>query len=84
MFVGDRARQIRPIEHVAGIAHGKRKRYRLGAAHASEEDRHRERGNLSLSHRARGDFSNERRDLFGRQRQAVALAADDFLGEHQP
>ena len=40
MLVGDRTGQIRPVEHVAGIAHGQRQRDRLVAAHAVEEDRH--------------------------------------------
>ena len=83
MLVGDRAGQVRPVEHVAGIAHGERQRHRLVAAHAVEEDRHGERRDLAFGDRAGGDAGDELGDLARRQRLAVALLADDFLGEHQ-
>ena len=40
MLVRDGPRQIRPVEHDARIAHGKRQGHRLVAAHALQEHRH--------------------------------------------
>src|SRR5438445_6268326 len=83
MLVGDRAGQVRPVEHIAGIAHGQRQRHGLFAVHAVEEHRHGESRDLAIGDGARGHAVDEGGDLTSRQPLAVSLVADDFLRKHQ-
>ena len=46
-----------------------------------DDDRHRQRPDLRVADRAVGDAGDEPLDLLGAQRRAVALAADDLLGQ---
>jgi hypothetical protein len=51
MLVNGRPGQIRPIENIAGIAHGQGERHGFIAFHAIEKYGHGESGNLSLGDR---------------------------------
>jgi hypothetical protein len=82
MLVGDGARQIRPVQPLARVAHGERQRDGLLALHAIEEDGHGKRGDLAFREGIVGQAPDEFRDLIVRQRMAVALSADDLLGQH--
>ena len=53
----------------------------LVAGHALQDDRHRERPDLRVAHPAVGDAADEPLDLVGLELAAVALAADELLGE---
>ncbi len=56
----------------------------LGAVEAAEEDRHQQRRRLVVGDAAVGHAAHERPDLLGRQRAAVALAADQLDDVHRP
>ena len=49
----------------------------------AQEERHRERPDLRVGEPAVGDAADEEPDLLGRERRAVALAADELGSEHQ-
>lgn len=84
MLVESRARQIVPVQHRAGIAHGERQRHSLLRGHVPEEHGHGEGRCLSLADRAVGQAGDELADVGVRQFAAVALGRDDLLREpHQ-
>jgi hypothetical protein len=70
-----------PFQDLAGIAHGQGEGDAFVHIHVVEIDRHRQRGDLAFGDVTVGDAAHEELDLVGSQGAAVALLADDFLGE---
>ena len=78
------ARQVAPVQHRAGIAHGQCQRDALLRVHVAEEDRHGEGGGLALADRAVGQAGDHLADVLGVEALAVALGGDDLLRQaHQ-
>ena len=73
--------EIGPVEHGAAVAHRLGERDAFVERHVAEIDRHGEGGGLGVGHGAIGEAGDEVADFAGRQRLAVALPGDDFLGE---
>jgi hypothetical protein len=74
--------ELFPVEHGAGVPHGEGERDPLRHGHAAEEHRHGESRDLALGDGVLGEAIDHEPDLGLGQRAAVALLADDFLGEH--
>ena len=72
---------LAPVEGRARAGHRPGQRDPLVERHAAEEDSHGEGGRLSLGDRAACEARDEVADLARAQSLAVALGADDFLGE---
>jgi hypothetical protein len=82
VLVDDRPVEV-PLEHRARLRHRGGQRHALVGVHPAQEQRHRERADLRVRQRPVGDPGDEEAQLLGRERVAVALAADDLSREHR-
>src|SRR5271156_773106 len=83
MFIHLRRRQIRPIEHHAGMKHRLRQRGKLRAAHPAPNHSHQPRSNLVVGNMPTRNSLNKKLNLFAGEFRAVSLFADEVNNSHE-